>query len=147
MRGIFVTLLTAILLLAQNQQSPASSDSKAPPKFSVTTQLVIIGVNAKDKDGKPIADLQVADFVVTEDGKKQKLASCEYQHIDNSPLEVLPATAAAHTNKPRVRAVVATSRPAEIRYKDRRLLVFYFDMTAMPLEDQLPDSPEHLGRT
>jgi VWFA-related protein len=137
MRGIFVTLLTAILLLAQSPQGPASADSKAPPKFSVTAQLVMIGVNAKDKDGKPIADLQAADFVVTEDGKKQRLASCEYQHIDNSFLEALSTTPAEHTDKPPVSPSVAPSRPAELRYKDRRLLVLYFDMTAMPLEDQL----------
>ena len=33
--------------------------------------------------------------------------------------------------------VIAAGRPGEIKYKDRRLLVLHFDMTAMPLPDQM----------
>src|SRR4029079_1086708 len=32
---------------------------------------------------------------------------------------------------------ISSSRPGEIRYRDRRLLVLYFDMTAMPPPDLL----------
>ena len=141
MRETSIALLTAVLLLAQNPQNPAT-----PAKFSVTTQLVTIGLTAKDRDGNPITGLQASDFVVTEDGKRQKLATCDYQKLDNTPLEAFPAGKTdARTESPTPAAAppaatnnaIAAGQPGEIKYKDRRLLVLYFDMTAMPLQDQL----------
>ena len=32
---------------------------------------------------------------------------------------------------------IAPSKPGEVKYKDRRLLVMFFDMTCMPIQDQL----------
>ena len=134
MKTILVTILSAALLLAQDPQNSAP-DSKSPTKFSVTTQLVIVGLTAKDHDGKSIPGLQIGDFILSEDGKRQKLASCDYQQLDNTPLAALADGPAEMETKT---APAATgSRPAELKYKDRRLLVLYFDMTAMSLEDQL----------
>ena len=145
MRETLIALLTAAMLLAQNPQNPPASSGKAPVKFTVTTQLVTIGLTAKDKDGNPITGLQAGDFVVTEDGKKQKLASCDYQKLDNTPLEAFPADKSgvrAQTPPPAATpatsaTTIAAGQPGEIKYKDRRLLVLYFDMTAMALPDQL----------
>ena len=135
MRETLIALLTAALLLAQD---PVASNSKAPPKFSATTQLVIVNLTAKDKDGNPITNLNASDFIVSEDGKRQKLASCDYQRMDNSVLADLPESAAKPAAEaPKPAAAADTSQPAEVKYKDRRLLVLYFDMTGMPVEDQL----------
>jgi VWFA-related protein len=129
MRKSPIALLSAALLLAQNPQPPA--------KFSVTTQLVTIGLTVRDKDGAPITGLQASDFIVTEDGKKQKLATCDYQKLDNTVLDALSDAGGAAEATPTAPAQsVATAAPGEIKYKDRRLLVLYFDMTAMPLPDQ-----------
>jgi len=159
MRETLAALFTAALLVAQNAPNPAS---KEPAKFTVTTQLVSIDLTVKDKGGKPISGLEAGDFIVSEDGRKQKLASCDYQKLDNTVLDALPGgpaetvsrntPAAASTsniaagqadtvsrNPPAVASTnnIAAGAPGEIRYKDRRLLVLYFDMTAMPLEDQI----------
>ncbi len=32
---------------------------------------------------------------------------------------------------------IAPSKPGEVKYKDRRLLVMFFDMTSMPIQDQI----------
>jgi VWFA-related protein len=126
MRETLVALLSAALLWAQT-----------PPKFSVTTQLVTIGLTAKDKNGNRLTGLTAGDFIVTEDGKKQKLATCEYQKLDNTPLAALPDAGAEEQKAAPAAAVAAPANaPREIKYKDRRLLVLYFDMTAMPLPDQ-----------
>jgi VWFA-related protein len=135
MRETLAALLTAVMLLAQN---PAS----APPKFTVTTQLVTITLTARDKDGQPILGLNAGDFLLTEDGKKQKIATCDYERFDNTPLEAVPAgktPAAEPTAAPAVALsnTIAAGKPGEIKYKDRRLLVLYFDMTAMALQDQM----------
>jgi VWFA-related protein len=135
MRETLIALLTTALLAAQN---PAPAP-KAPATFSVTTQLVTIGLTVKDKDGNPITGLQAADLIVTEDGKRQKLSTCDYQKLDNTPLDAIPGEKAEPEKKaaPTPTGTIAAGSPGEIKYKDRRLLVLYFDMTAMPLEDQI----------
>ena len=158
MKETLAALLTATLLLAQNSTAPAPAP-KEPVKFTVTTQLVTLNLSAKDKDGNPITGLKPGDIILTEDGKKQKIAICEYQKLDNTPLEAVAAAvtstppaaapappagttapaAAPATPAPTAAAptTVATGKPGEIKYKDRRLLVLYFDMTSMPLQDQI----------
>jgi VWFA-related protein len=114
---------------------------------------VTLNLSARDKDGTVIAGLKPGDIVLTEDGKRQKIAICEYQKLDNTPLEAAPAaetarSAAAGKPAPPAPAPVTeaaatpttsigSGKPGEIKYKDRRLLVLYFDMTSMPLEDQI----------
>jgi VWFA-related protein len=135
MRETLAALLTAAMLLAQNP-------SPAPPKFTATTQLVTITLTARDKDGQPILGLNAGDFILTEDGKRQKISTCDYQKLDNTPLEAVPAgkiPAAEPTAAPAVAlsSTIAAGKPGEVKYKDRRLLVLYFDMTAMALQDQM----------
>jgi VWFA-related protein len=147
MKETLAALLAATLLAAQNSTAPAPAP-KEPVKFTVTTQLVTLDLSAKDKAGNPITGLKPGDIVLTEDGKKQKIAICEYQKLDNTPLEAVAAAAA--TTAPAAPApappaaataatptAIATGQPGEIKYKDRRLLVLYFDMTSMPLQDQI----------
>jgi len=148
MKEALAALLTAAVLLAQTP--------KEPVKFTVTTQLVTINLTAKDKDGNRITGLKPGDFILSEDGKKQKIAICEYQKLDNTPVvqvgqalppvnsanpastvgqALSPANPAAPPATPTT--TIAAGKPGEIKYKDRRLLVLYFDMTSMPLQDQI----------
>jgi len=56
-----------------------------------------------------------------------------------APKPTAPAAAA-----PPPPSTVARGAPGEIKYKDRRLLVLYFDMTSMPIEDQIRAQKEAL---
>src|ERR1035437_9436840 len=140
MKETLAALLTAALLVAQNPRNPAAPAPKEPVKFTVTTQLVTINLSAKDKDGNRMTGLKPGDFILSEDGKKQKIAICEYQKLDNTPVGQAdpkgtpPANPAAPPATP---TTIAAGKPGEIKYKDRRLLVLYFDMTSMPLQDQI----------
>ena len=49
----------------------------------------------------------------------------------------MPRARRAPAAPPQTTQIAASGRPATIRYRDRRLLVLYFDMTAMPPADQL----------
>jgi VWFA-related protein len=100
------------------------------PKFETTTQLVVVNVAAKGKSGEPLNGLAARDFVVTEDGKVQQVQVFEFQRLAG---EVLPAQAV----KSAVTPVIAPSKPGEVKYKDRRLLVLFFDQAGMPVADQL----------
>ena len=111
-------------------------------KFSSSTQLVVETVAVKDKSGKTIEGLTAKDFAVTEDGKPQTIEFCEFQKLHDTPS---PAPRAASSAPPAVPEAVASgdAHPDRARnagrhpYRDRRLIALYFDMTAMPLPDQL----------
>jgi VWFA-related protein len=99
-------------------------------------------VSVKDKDGRVIEGLTANDFVVTEDGEPQTVSFVEFQRLPDRPAEARAASPA-----PREPAVVsapsatqgqiAIPPPGDARYRDRRLLVLYFDLTAMPPADQM----------
>jgi len=142
MKQCFWLLLSSLLCA---QQNPPQQTTEGPAKFTATSQLVIEAVSVKDKDGKPIEGLTAKDFVVTENGKPQTVAFCEFQKIadvpDASPAAppTLQASPAALDTKLEAltRTQISTERPGDIRYRDRRLLVMYFDLTSMPVPDQL----------
>ena len=106
--------------------------------FSSNSQLVIETVTVKDKSGKAIEGLTAADFTITEDGVAQAIKIFEYQKlqdiIDAPPAqqEIRAVPFATLT-----RTQIQPEPPGDLRYRDRRLLALYFDMTAMPQPDQL----------
>src|SRR5262245_16822572 len=59
------------------QLSQSSTDSAAV--IRATTRLVQIDVIATDSAGHPIRDLNEKDFLITEDGKPQKVAFFSFQ--------------------------------------------------------------------
>jgi len=123
-------MLLALGLLAQG-----------PVKITVNTQLVVETVSVTDKNGKPVEGLTAKDFVVTEDGVVQTVSFCEYQKMqDAAPVVAAasaPPPAPADQVAPVTRGQIAPERPGDVRYKDRRMLALYFDMSAMPVPDQL----------
>jgi VWFA-related protein len=142
MKQCFWLLLSSLLWA---QQNPPQQSTEGAAKFTANSQLVIEAVSVKDKEGKPIEGLTAKDFVVTENGKPQTVAFCEFQKIadvsDAAPVAppTLQAAPAALDTKLEAltRTQISTERPGDIRYRDRRLLVMYFDLTSMPVPDQL----------
>src|ERR1035437_735450 len=123
-------------LTGQNKPAGASDT----PTISVTTRLVVEAVVVEDKKGKPIDGLTTKDFTITEDGVPQKISFCEYQTLpeDATPLVVTPSGAEDIKIYNRLaRTQISSETPGQVRYKDRRLLALYFDMTAMPPPDQM----------
>ena len=94
----------------------------------------------KDKEGKPIKGLTANDFTLTEDGIPQKIRFVEYQSMPTTAVP-MPAPNASEEDlkiyRRLTRTQVAPEAPENLRYKDRRLLALYFDMSAMRPADQL----------
>jgi VWFA-related protein len=160
MRKTIATFLACIVAVAgQAQQPPVPKPQTAPPpqnqtgsnvqaanaagsdvaKFSASAQLVIETINVKDKSGNPVLGLTAKDFTVTEDGVPQTVKFFEFQKLEEAidaeplaPVTVMPAPVPklAHT-------AIAPEPPGDIKYRDRRLMALYFDLTAMPQDDQL----------
>ena len=118
------TLLTLTLLVPAQQE----------PVFTSNTQLVVQTVTVKDKQGRPVIGLTAKDFLVTEDGVPQEIRFFEYQKIEDLPAANTPIRPAPYSRLTRTQ--IASERPGDIRYKDRRLLALYFDLTAMSAPEQ-----------
>jgi hypothetical protein len=146
-----VFLVTAVLALTagagtasagaqavgQNKQ-PGSSDT--PTISGMAARLVIETVTVKDKKGAPIAGLTDKDFTVTEDGVAQKISFCEYQSLPETTtaLPMTPEGAGDVKLFNRLgRTQISGETPGQVMYRDKRLMALYFDMTAMPQEDQI----------
>jgi len=138
-------LVIAAMLLWTSAAAAQQVGQNAPPgnataTITVSTQLVVETVVVKDKQGNPIEGLTAKDFTVTENGVPQAISFCEHQELpaaSNAP----PATRSEPENitiyDRLARTRISPETPRNLRYKDRRLLAVYFDMTAMPPADQL----------
>jgi len=145
-RRLIIALILCALLPASGQQ-PVQNAANRPDtglRISTTTQLVVEDVLIKGKDGKPIPDLKASDFTITEDGKPQEIKIFEFQSLegDASPPAkptVVPSNAVAEksTVKPLTTVEIAPERPGDLKYRNRRLMVMFFDMTSMPIQDQM----------
>ncbi|HXH25883.1 MAG TPA: VWA domain-containing protein, partial [Vicinamibacterales bacterium] len=108
-------------------------------------RLVVQTITAKDRNGRVIEGLTAKDFTVTEDGQPQEIAFVEFQRLDTTPVADPAATQAAAPPLPALapgvaratQVEIATPPPGDIQYRDKRLLVFYFDLSAMPPFDQV----------
>src|ERR1700730_17022782 len=128
---ILPTLIFTVAAQAQQVGTNANA-STGDSTFKASSQLVIETVVVKDKNGKAVEGLTANDFKVTEDGTPQTIRFFEHQNMSTDATVLAPVTesVAPFDRLPRNRITV--EKPGDSRYKDRRLLVLYFDMTAMP---------------
>jgi len=107
-------------------------------QFKTTTQLVVETVTVKDKSGKPITGLTAKDFVLTEDGVAQEIKFFEFQKLDTAQAtEPIVVTTKPTPLARLTRTQISGESPGDFKYRDRRLLGLYFDLTAMQVPDQL----------
>src|SRR5579859_8446 len=145
--AIFTARLLLVLLIliaapAPAQQIGQNTSAQASGTYTLTakSQLVVETVVVKDKQGKFISGLGAKDFTVTEDGTPQTIRFCEHQDLAAEQEPVAPAAAGTEQiklYKQLTRTQIAPEEPENSRYKNRRLLALYFDMTAMRPADQL----------
>jgi VWFA-related protein len=121
------------------------------PTFRTGATLIVQAVTVKDKDGRAVEGLTAKDFTITEDGQPQPISFVEFQRLPGgsnqpagqpaaatppdtaavpAPFVATPAPAAA------VQQQVSVPPPGDARYRDRRLLVLYFDPSAISPFDQ-----------
>jgi len=140
------SLLLGVVLSAAAQQ-PVENTAKGPDtglRISTTTQLVVEDVLIKGKDGKPVLGLKGSDFTITEDGKPQKIGVFEFQTLEGdvpaAPARPTVASSSAAPEKSSVKPLtaveIAPEKPGDLKYRNRRLMVMFFDMTSMPIQDQ-----------
>jgi VWFA-related protein len=139
---VFFLFLIALCTPAGAQQIGQNKPADASDTYtlSVKVQLVVEAVVVKGKDGKPIQGLTAKDFAVTEDGVPQTVRICEHQDLAEEA-KPLPSSKRDSEDIKLYRELARTQISPESvdneRYKNRRLLALYFDMSAMNPADQM----------
>jgi VWFA-related protein len=109
--------LLAVVALAQQEYT-----------FKSATNLVVVNVMVRDKKGTIIEGLKPEQFTLLENGKPQTISVFEFQRLTSDK-----ATAPAA----QITAVAPVASAGPLRYRDRRLLVLFFDFAGMPVPDQI----------
>jgi len=141
---MLVAALLMTCLTAQQQpspQTPAANKGDDRFKFKVASELVLVNVVARDKQGKPITDLKRDDFTILEDGKPQRISSFDFENLDATPLAAGSSGPSQTTvdGKPAAPATkpLLTRKDAEEALSNRRVIVLFFDLSSMgPDESQ-----------
>lgn len=136
-----VMLLSAGMTVCTAQTVGTNQQPGQNGNFTLTlnSQLVVETVVVKDKTGHFIPGLTAKDFRVEEDGVPQTIRIFEHQALQaqSTPMPVRPVDQENITVYHRlVRTQIAPEVPGKTQYSGRRLLALYFDMTAMPYDDQ-----------
>jgi len=122
------TLAVALALLLASS-SVVSQQSSNDYTFRAKTELVLVNVTVRDKNGNLVRDLKRDDFTVLEDNKPQQVISFDLENTDavlSTAATEAPLLRATQPHGNDVQQAIAT-RPL----KDRRLIVLFFDLSSM----------------
>jgi VWFA-related protein len=144
-RRLFALLLVLALVL-----SFSLSFAQEDYTFHAESNLVLVNATVRDKSGNFVRGLRPSDFTILEDGKPQKVVSFDVETIDavanQNVAQALPGAplsgSAAHAISPP--AAMANANATD-QFKDRRLIVLFFDLSAMEPDeiDRAITSAEH----
>jgi VWFA-related protein len=143
MRNAAIFALFLVVAAGSRPQQVGQNQNPAEMQgftLKVQSNLVVEAVEVKDKQGHFIHGLTAKDFVLTEDGVPQTIRYCEHQDLSETAKPLLAMTSATEdvTIYDRLaRSQIAPESLDNQRYKNRRLLAFYFDMSALPPADEM----------
>jgi VWFA-related protein len=119
-------------LFAQQPQQP-QTPAPSGARLKVSTEIVLVNVAARDKHGNLIRDLKKEDFTVLEDGKKQDLASFDFEKVDEMVMAGGAGTTV--TGSAGEGGLLNSKVQKSLDARDRRLMLMFFDFSAMQPED------------
>ncbi len=125
-------------LIAQQPQQvprPQAPVSTGGGVVKVSTEIVLVNVVARDKHGNLIKDLKREDFTVYEDGKKQDLASFDFEKVDEMVMAGAPGDTVTGTAERDKGGLLNTKVQKSLNARDRRLMLMFFDFSAMEPDD------------
>ena len=130
--GVLVGLLTVSPISLAEQQN---TQNQGVTTIRVQTNIVLTNVVVRDKKtGEVVKGLKPSDFTILEDNKPQKIASFDYENVDQAA--VLNEKGATVSGKATVAQLLNhedITDPKELQ--DHRLIVMFFDLSSMQPED------------
>ncbi len=118
------------------QQAPGQSTSGTSGTFTmkVRSDIVLTNVVVRDKKtGAVVKGLKAEDFTVLENGKPQKVASFDYQNVDEAAVLAEKTTVSGKASIADLFNRNLAATPEALR--DHRLIVMFFDLSSMQDED------------
>src|SRR5580700_5829636 len=139
-------ILAMLLALALVVSSAPSQ--QADYTFRVQTDLVLVNVTVRDKSGNIVRGLKSEDFTIVEDNKPQKIVSFDVENIDavaNQDLTQAKPLVSPLSQPSNASAGAADIAGSPNQFKDRRLIVLFFDLSAMEPDeiDRAVTAAEH----
>jgi len=139
--------IATLALLLMTLCAPLPSQ-QAEYTFHAEAELVLVNVTVRDKSGIALKNLKPEDFTVLEDNKPQKVLSFDIENMDAVAMQAVAQTKPL-PGQPRPTVVPApvTAIPAKANdeFKDRRLIILFFDLSAMQPDeiDRAVTSAQH----
>jgi len=137
-----LALFLVLTLSCVSLQSQQDSDYT----FRVQSDLVLVNVTVRDRNGNFVQGLKPEDFTLLEDNKPQKVVSFDVESIDavasQDVAQTKPLT--GQTAEPGSKAAQIAPDAAG-QFKDRRLIILFFDLSAMEPDeiDRAAAAAEH----
>ena len=115
------------------QQPQTEKDKQGLYRFRVETELVLVNVVVRDKQGKPVTDLTRDDFTVLEDGKPQRVSSFDFENLDMQPIVAASGPSQESRNAPAAAPAkpILTAKEADQALSNKRVIVLFFDLGSM----------------
>jgi len=136
-RTQFAARAAAVLLTVVLLGIPLPSQQPSGYVLRTESDLVLVNVTVRDKSGYFVQGLKPDDFTLFEDNKPQKIVSFDTENVDALP--ALDVTQTHPLPEPGVgTAPASTAAAVSAQFKDRRLIILFFDLSAME-----PDEIDH----
>ena len=134
--ALLLAWLTLGNLFAQERpQPPPQEPERTGARVKVSTEIVLVNVVARDKHGNVIKDLKREDFTVFEDGKKQDVASFDFETVDEMVMAGAAGTTVTGTADKDKGGLLNSKVQKSLDARDRRLMLMFFDFSAMEPDD------------
>jgi VWFA-related protein len=112
---------------------PPAPEGQAAAPIRVSSELVLVNVVARDKKGNLVRDLKKEDFTLLEDNKQQRIATFDFEDVDE--LQTAGAADATVSGTAGQGSLLRNTPQGTLQARDRRLMVFFFDFSAMQPEE------------
>ena len=123
-------------LLAMSPGRGWAQQDNPPGGFTLKVQsdIVLTNVVVRDKKtGEVVKGLTASDFAILENGKPQRIASFDYQNVDEAAVLREKSTVTGKATIADLLNQDFAAAPEEL--KDHRLIVMFFDLSSMQPED------------
>jgi len=129
----FALILAAGLASAPYGAAGPVQQTPPPAVFRGGTELVLVNVVVRDKNGNVVRGLTRDDFAVVEDNKPQIVTSFDFEELDRAPAAAPPPNGVLVPPRgaSRTAAPPAARATAGAELHGRRLIVLFFDLSSM----------------
>ena len=132
--AITIGLLAGTAVAGRAQQPTPQPNASGTFTMKVQTDIVLTNVVVRDKKtGEVVKGLKESDFTILENGKPQKIASFDYQNVDEAAVLREKSTVTGRATIADLLNGDFAASPEALR--DHRLIVMFFDLSSMQPED------------